>query len=158
METPRLMITKRNRRGEPPPPYPCPVCGRDVPATRRLRHARTCSEGCTKKDSRARWVALQGRPPLSAQTTGAVAELVVAADLMRRGYEVFRALSPSCSCDLAVLRDGLLVRVEVRTGNRLTSGDVCVPLRERDKGRHDVMAVYVAKDAAIEYSPKGVIE
>ena len=39
-------------------------------------------------------------------TTGAIAELVVATDLLGRGYEVFRALSPSCSGDLAVLKNG----------------------------------------------------
>lgn len=39
----------------------------------------------------------------------------VAVDLLSRGYNVFRALSPSCPCDLAVLKNGKLVRVEVRT-------------------------------------------
>lgn len=53
---------------------------------------------------------------------GAANELRAAVFLMRRGYEVFRALSPTCSCDLIVLKDGLLKRVEVRTGRRATNG------------------------------------
>jgi hypothetical protein len=47
---------------------------------------------------------------------GAANELRVAADLILKGYDVFRALSPQCVCDLAILKDKRLLRVEVRTG------------------------------------------
>ena len=53
---------------------------------------------------------------LPTSTVGAIAELKVAIDLMQKGYEVFRALSPASSCDIAVLKNGKLIRVEVRTG------------------------------------------
>jgi hypothetical protein len=55
---------------------------------------------------------------LPSGTTGAISELLVSSDLLRRGYAVFRALSPSCSCDLAILKGGRLFRVEVRTAYR----------------------------------------
>ena len=49
-------------------------------------------------------------------TTGAISELRVCVDLLARGYEVFRSVSQSCSCDIAVLKDGRLFRIEVTTG------------------------------------------
>lgn len=48
----------------------------------------------------------------------------MAIDLLFRGYEVFRSVSPSCSCDLAILKDGRLLKVEVRTGKYSTGGKV----------------------------------
>jgi hypothetical protein len=75
--------------------------------------------------------------------TGAVSELLASADLLRRGYDVFRAVSPQCPCDLVAMRDGVCLRVEVRTGTPyLATGTVGVPLRETD--RFDVLAVVVA--------------
>ena len=42
-------------------------------------------------------------------------ELLVSADLLKKGYEVFRALSPGCSCDLVAMKNEKLIRVEVKT-------------------------------------------
>jgi hypothetical protein len=42
---------------------------------------------------------------------------------MRRGYHVFRALSPACSCDLIALAGDRALRIEVRTG-RLRRGEL----------------------------------
>lgn len=84
-------------------------------------------------------------------TRGAVAELLVAANLMAEGFEVFRALSAACSCDLAVLCNGRLVRVEVRTGARRLDGTLPVPYRKADRGRSDVIAVYVRNDNTVSY-------
>lgn len=52
-------------------------------------------------------------------TVGAIGELRVAIDLLSKKYEVFKALSPSCSCDLAILKNGKLKTIEVRTGNEI---------------------------------------
>jgi len=56
-------------------------------------------------------------------TTGAISELRVAVDLLANGYDVFRSLSSSCPCDLATLKDGKLLRIEVRTVNMSASGN-----------------------------------
>ncbi len=61
---------------------------------------------------------------ISSGSIGAVGELVVAADLLRKGYEVFRSVSPSCSADIVIHRDGKSRRVEVRTGFIQTSGKI----------------------------------
>jgi hypothetical protein len=90
---------------------------------------------------------------LPSGTTGAIAELAVCADLLRRGYEVFRAVSQNCSCDLAILKDAKLLRVEVKTAyrNRLTGK--LIGLKDYDQGKHDIYASVVG-GKEIVYSPE----
>ena len=82
----------------------------------RLNTKKTCTEECHKK----RLSKLTGRAvfgeKLAAGTTGAMSELCVAVDLMKKGYAVFRALSPACFCDLIAIKDGKSLNVEVKTG------------------------------------------
>ena len=84
---------------------------------------------------------------LSTATKGAIAELCVATDLMKKGYAVFRALSPNCFCDLVVYKDGISFYIEVRTGyeSKLTKklggfgilrqGATCFGIYERNSGQ-----------------------
>lgn len=53
--------------------------------------------------------------------------------LLRQGYEVFRSVSPNCTCDLIACRDGETLRVEVRVGR----------LSRRPTDRADVYAVII---------------
>ena len=85
---------------------------------------------------------------LPTATVGAISELRVAIDLFEKGYEVFRALSPTCSCDLAILNDGKLLRVEVKTAYRNTKGSTIPP----PKGIRADVAALVLPDT-IEYQP-----
>lgn len=48
-------------------------------------------------------------------TSGAIKEYLVIIDLLSKGFEVFRASSPSCSCDLVASKDAITLRVEVKT-------------------------------------------
>jgi hypothetical protein len=89
---------------------------------------------------------------LSSGTVGAVGELLVATDLLLRGFEVFRALSPACSCDLAVLSSGQLLRVEVTTGHMAPNGKVFSRSKEP---RFDLLAVVVhSSPVQIVYTPE----
>lgn len=90
-------------------------------------------------------------PPLESNkgTTGAISELVVSADLMARGFEVYRALSPNSSCDLAVIAQGRLLRVEVRTGFRRKDGSLSCD----DHGIYEVLAVVSRDRTEILYRP-----
>lgn len=128
----------------------CAHCGRLINSTRTRQ--RFCSRQCRSENRerelvhRPEWV--EGK---SAGTIGAVGELKVSADLMARGYEVFRALSPACSCDLAIIANGQLFRVEVRTGVQYPNGRLHYR-RNLDGSRHDIMAV-VLHDGDITYLP-----
>lgn len=65
-------------------------------------------------------VDLVGAPIISHAAAGTVSELLVAADLTARGWQVFFPLVRSTHCDLVVTsHDGTIVkRVEVRSGVR----------------------------------------
>ena len=87
-------------------------------------------------------------PGLAPGTVGAVSELIACADLLVKGYEVFRAVSPSCSCDLIALRGSEVKRVEVRT----EQGGSKSVARKEDSGKQDHFAV-VTKNRVI-YIPE----
>src|SRR6266576_607934 len=48
---------------------------------------------------------------------GAWGELLVAADLLRRNYEVFRNISPNGLADLIASRGGKTIRIQVKVGS-----------------------------------------
>lgn len=54
---------------------------------------------------------------MSSGKIGAIAELVVCADLMRRGYEVFRAMSAASNSDAIAIKNNEIYKFEIRTGN-----------------------------------------
>lgn len=54
---------------------------------------------------------------------GAVAELEVAADLLRRGFWVYRAVSPAGPFDLCVYKHRQLLRIEVTTSKTTSRPD-----------------------------------
>ncbi len=115
-----------------------------------------CSLGCRKLRDQAAW---EKRNPSTLKTSaapgtvGTIGELVVSVDLLRRGLEVFRALSPHCSCDLAVIFKGALVRIEVRTGWVNTDGGLMSGANAKDPGRSDVLARVSRDGSRIEYTP-----
>lgn len=51
---------------------------------------------------------------LSCGGVGAVGELLVAADLMLKGYDVFRNLSPNGLADLVALKNDRVWRIQVK--------------------------------------------
>jgi hypothetical protein len=46
---------------------------------------------------------------------GAACELIVCADLLRRGFSVYRNVSPAGVTDLVALKDGRVLRVQVKS-------------------------------------------
>lgn len=73
---------------------------------------------------------------------GAQSELIVSADLLDRGFEVFRSVAQACSCDLIAMKGRKLIRIEVRTGKMSqTAGKVKFQHGLKDSGRYDSFAV-----------------
>ena len=85
---------------------------------------------------------------LSPSTLGAINELRVCADLLLKGYEVFRSVSPGSSCDLAILKEGKLIRIEVKTAHLKSNGKLMNPVK---KHRADVVALVFPE--SITYIP-----
>lgn len=128
--------------------------GCDGPLPTKHKQRLFCSKACRiqhqkKKYREANPVELM----LPASTVGAMHELVVAVDLMKRRYSVFRAMSPNSPCDLAVLRSGILLNIEVTTGCRTSTGLLTYPPHRSPAAHFDVIAV-VEKDGKITYIPE----
>jgi hypothetical protein len=92
---------------------------------------------------------------LKTGTVGAIGEIMVSADLMKKGYEVFRALSPSCSCDIAILQNKKLLRVEVKTGYKNPDEKITPfnSLKTKEK-KFDILAIVIHRTNEIVYVPK----
>lgn len=88
---------------------------------------------------------------LPSTVIGGASELQCAADLLRRGVPVYRALTQCSSCDLVIDIDGNLVRVEVRSAKRNGGGQLRYPM-PRDRLRYDVLAL-VEPDGRVTYQP-----
>lgn len=86
-----------------------------------------------------------GRMALSPQTTGAIAELRVASDLMARGFDVYRALSPHSAADLVAANEEITLRIEVRCSKWTKRA-------QAPKRKHDHLAT-VNPDGQIYYYP-----
>lgn len=149
--SPSCTVAKHNgcrpKRLDPKPAL-CRRCQTPIPLQRLRHHAKTCSLRCTTRHHNTQRIYLSTRLDLPAPTVGALAELVVGADLMRRGYEVFRSLSPAASCDLAILGPEGLRRVEVRTAYRTKHG-----VQVKTNGRYDLFAAVIHCENLIIYTP-----
>src|SRR5277367_3349367 len=77
-----------------------------------------CSQSCRQNAYGRRVYVPSPHRNLPSAVVGAASELRVAVDLFYKGYEVFRALAHTCSCDLLAIKDEKTVRVEVKTGHK----------------------------------------
>ncbi len=110
-----------------------------------------CSQTCR---DRHYWKGRNERNDMIGMSThdiGAVQELLVSVDLLKRGFDVFRAISTGCSCDLIIMKKQTFVtrRVEVTTGHTQPNGKICWPAH--DPTNYDLLAVVV--NGTIFYTP-----
>jgi predicted nucleic acid-binding Zn ribbon protein len=156
LATPTLPLTARLSRQERAMPQSitarfCWMCGQPIPPGGKADR-KYCSKPCRYAAQKQQYLKRTGlpqdSPKISAGSLGALHELVAATDLIRRGYHVFRALSPACPCDLVVMLPDRVIRVEVRTGRVLADGSTTAPTQ----GTYDVLAV-VTHSGKVEYRP-----
>lgn len=131
----------------------CPECGATFFIGSRNR--RYCSVECRKAAGdrlrpRAAWM-ISTDLSVSKATRGAISEMRAAADLMARGFHVFRAMSSSCPCDLvAWIPSGRVVRIEVKSAMTYpASGRVYRPVLTRNE--FDV--VCFVSEGGLTYEP-----
>ncbi len=84
----------------------------------------------------------------SPQSRGAIGELVVAADLLNRGYEIFKPFSSGATCDLLFVHEGKAIKVEVKS----CTGTIRRVHVGRNLGKFDILAV-VDRDMRVHYLP-----
>lgn len=158
VETCSALCTNNKRHPKKQPPLEitrdCETCGNPIPVERlnRCDWAKTCSPECSKR--RGSVLYRQNNPQrrsLPTGTVGAISELRVAADLLQRGYAVFRALSPSCPCDLAILWDNRLFKMEVKTASRSGFTNKVTYSMSSNRNSYDILAAVLPDE--IVYVP-----
>lgn len=75
---------------------------------------------------------------ISHLSRGAVCELLTAAELMKRGFDVYRNMNPTGSCDLVIWSRTTALRVEVKRGMIRNGEPVCGVKRN---GQFDILAL-----------------
>lgn len=136
-----MTITERSKRI-------CPACKQPVPLWRH-GSARYCSKKCQKERIKNHYKyprMITNEIPTG--TVGAVGELKVAIDLLSRGFEVYRNLSPHGSADLITIRNNEIHSIEVRSGYRIPNGTLCYS----KKHKAQIIAVVIGDE--IVYEPK----
>jgi len=133
----------------------CVHCEKEIPYHRARRHAKFCSDKCYKEFQHKIYKENKNccdNEKISKGNTGALQELLVSADLFRKGYNVFRSLSPSCPCDLVAFKnERQILMIEVTTGYRNADGKIsCSPKKQTYK--YDILAI-VVHSGEIEYRP-----
>lgn len=130
----------------------CDACGGPigvkVASQQKVGKKRYCSRECRRNSIRLSYRVAHTAQNLGNgicnSTSGAMGELIVAADLMRKHYNVFRALSPASICDLVIVAGKNVHRVEVTTGSMSASGKL--KFIKHDPKRYDTIAVIVDKE------------
>lgn len=90
--------------------------------------------------------AVEGRAP----ERGVTGELLVAADLQSKGYQVYRPVSPIAPCDMVAMDlKWNTFRVQVKRATSSKTGAIRCDIR-KDVGRFDLLAV-VVDNVKIEY-------
>jgi len=75
--------------------------------------------------------------------------MMIASDLLRKGYAVFSALTPVCFCSLIAIKDGKTYRLEVKTGYKSITDRIC--FSKTSGGEIDVFAVWERNSGEIYY-------
>jgi predicted AAA+ superfamily ATPase len=111
-----------SKRRKPTIEKRCDIC-KKVFHTRKKRQI-YCSNICYSKAMLIHSGRKSSLLNIPTATIGAISELTVANDLLKKGYEVYRPLSASCSADLLVERKKKIFKIEVRTGYTNLNGKV----------------------------------
>ena len=83
---------------------------------------------------------------------GAMSELMVCADLLKRGFDVYRSVTRTGLFDLIAAKNGIVCRVEVKTAHKLSQGGLSSRFRPNQIGTHDIAAYVLIREGKIQYS------
>jgi len=113
------------------------------------RNRKYCSKSCsTIYYKQENGFASAFSKQITTGTVGAISELIVATELMKNGYEIYRAISPSSSCDLLGLKGGKLYSFEVRTGYHNKKKDKVSYSKARIKANYVAVVVFDSEKVA----------
>ena len=88
---------------------------------------------------------------LTPSMAGKVVEMIVVADLLARGWQVFLPIFSNRGHDLVAYAAGNLITVEVRSAHRNDVGRLCYTKRPSDKSMHYALVV---SGEVVHYEPE----
>lgn len=92
----------------------CIVCNKIF--VHKYSHTKFCTQNCRYNYYSDKYRRKVIGIKIPTGTVGAMSEMLISVDLFRKGFSVFRALSPACFCDVIACKDNKLYKIEVRTG------------------------------------------
>lgn len=104
-----------------------------------------CSNKCRTEKLSSPW-----RGILSTSNVGAMAEILVCADLLSRQYEVYRNVSPNGINDVVAYKEGQYYGIDVKSGYR--KNDKLYPYSKNYKS--DYRAIVIHRTKEIIYQPE----
>lgn len=154
MKALELLELRRSRRKyikKEIPCKPCKVCNKEF-QPRTPQHI-YCSKLCVAKHADTIQIrSMSKETKLPSGTVGAISEILVSADLMKKGWDVYRALSPSSYCDLIAIKNDTILKLEVRTGTYYTRKNTGLTLSYPPKKiAGKTVVVYTYSDNKIHY-------
>lgn len=129
--------------------YICKICNTENKANQPT--TKLCSSNCRTKYYNLRFnKEFSISKDISPGTAGAITELKISTWLMEKGYAVFRALSPSCFCDLIAIKNKDVMYIEARTGYVALNGNLCFSKKISTKnGKLTHFIVYIRNNNEI---------
>jgi hypothetical protein len=99
------------------------------------------AERATPRPPRPRVITGGVETTVSHATAGTVSELLVAADMLARGWLVYMPVMHSRGHDLIATRNGALVTVEVRSAHRSATGSLVFAKKPEETSTHYALVV-----------------
>ena len=122
----------------------CKGCKKKFKPNRKYQ--KYCTVECTRKAARKRNYIFGNYDNLNSGQVGAMSELYVCADLIKRGFDVFRSVSPACFCDLIAIKNDKVFKIEVKTGSIVKKdGKLAAMPHIKYIDRIDLIAIVIKK-------------
>ena len=138
------------REAHPGARVQCLVCAKPFSFERIRKAAKFCSTTCSRLHHQARYRDARPKLELPAASVAAFAEMVAVACFLKSGFEVYRAVAPA-ACHLIIERGGVIYRVQVRTVNRRTDGELAAT--RITKPGADLLCLVARDDFSIQFVP-----
>lgn len=119
-------------------------------------HQVFCEQSCRNIYYAKQWDIDGFRFEIPSGTVGVLSEYLASIDLMKKGYEVYRAMSPASSSDLILKKNNKFISIEVRTGKlKINNEKNDVKLHyPKHHMRSDHFAIVIPEKNKIIYIPE----
>ena len=104
----------------------CRECGKKFETNNKTKIS--CSLSCSRKFNRKKYNDINDTDiNLTRNESGMLGELIVMQDLVRKGWNVYKAISGSAPVDLVAFKGDVIYKIEVKLGEMSASGYVNFP-------------------------------